>query len=298
MRRSSTRGLPRASKYASRPRDWDRMGWVKTLPCLASGMSQCFGPIEADHAGLRGVGMKANDDTCIALCQKHHRERGDFSGVFREWDRGKMRMWLDSAIENTRRLYDDYRTPPTGTERIQGDVHYAWKGDDARTTTKRERAHRRYQPTPCELCGEPGIDRHHRDGDTGNNSPDNVEVLCRRCHMIEDGRLPALIANQKLCAERLRKPPRLCRICKRMSPPKRMWKDRCHTCHEFWRRNGRDRPFGAANVRSEIARIARETPCSVCGVLPNVSNKTPCKGMCYQCYRKARYHLWLKNKNA
>jgi hypothetical protein len=43
---------------------------------------------------------------------------------------------------------------------------------------------------PCQRCSAaPAVDRHHKDGNTRNNSPDNIALLCRRCHMTEDGRL-------------------------------------------------------------------------------------------------------------
>lgn len=67
-----------------------------------------------------------------------------------------------------------------------------WKGDAATVHVKRERARKLYALGPCQACGAPGRDRHHRDGDTGNNSPENIRILCRRCHMAEDGRLQAL----------------------------------------------------------------------------------------------------------
>jgi 5-methylcytosine-specific restriction endonuclease McrA len=58
--------------------------------------------------------------------------------------------------------------------------------------TKRQRADNPRVWGPCEKCPAPGIDRHHRDGNPGNNVPENLMVLCRRCHMVEDGRLAAL----------------------------------------------------------------------------------------------------------
>ena len=61
----------------------------------------------------------------------------------------------------------------------------------------------------CEQCGVSGplLDRHHADGDDRNNDPANISVLCRRCHMLEDGRLLE-------CAARLpRKPLRTCPQC-------------------------------------------------------------------------------------
>lgn len=62
------------------------------------------------------------------------------------------------------------------------------------TTTWRGRAQARrlYQLGACEDCGRPGVDRHHKDGDTDNNLPENIAILCRRCHQEEDGRLEGL----------------------------------------------------------------------------------------------------------
>ena len=37
---------------------------------------------------------------------------------------------------------------------------------------------------PCETCGKPAAtDVHHRDGDHTNNSRDNLERICRSCHI-------------------------------------------------------------------------------------------------------------------
>lgn len=55
-----------------------------------------------------------------------------------------------------------------------------------------KRAQRLYQMGDCEKCGDLGRDRHHRDGDQMNNVPENVAILCRRCHQREDGRYDAL----------------------------------------------------------------------------------------------------------
>lgn len=36
----------------------------------------------------------------------------------------------------------------------------------------------------CELCGSiKSIDIHHKDGNYQNNTPDNIMVVCRSCHM-------------------------------------------------------------------------------------------------------------------
>jgi len=35
----------------------------------------------------------------------------------------------------------------------------------------------------CLDCGRPAAHRHHADGDTHNNTPSNVALLCHRCHL-------------------------------------------------------------------------------------------------------------------
>jgi hypothetical protein len=80
---------------------------------------------------------------------------------------------------------------------VRGERHPAWKGDAAPANTKRERAQRRFPLGPCERCGKPATDRHHKDADTGNNSPENVQILCRTCHMELDGRLEKFRTGQK-----------------------------------------------------------------------------------------------------
>jgi hypothetical protein len=49
-------------------------------------------------------------------------------------------------------------------------------------------AQRLYALGPCERCKAPGVERHHKDGNPGNNVATNVEVLCRKCHLRSDGR--------------------------------------------------------------------------------------------------------------
>lgn len=86
-----------------------------------------------------------------------------------------------------------------------------WKGDAAKQRSGRSRALRLY-PTigPCRKCGAKKAERHHINGNTLDNSPENIEALCRRCHMDSDGRLEASrehmrIAGKKGNAARWRK---------------------------------------------------------------------------------------------
>lgn len=86
--------------------------------------------------------------------------------------------------------------------RLRGPDHPQWKGEDALETTARGRAQRLFNLGPCEECGQPGVDRHHKDGDPHHNVPENIAILCRRCHMLADGRLDRLrtAQNRKVTA--------------------------------------------------------------------------------------------------
>lgn len=131
----------------------------------------------------------------------------------------------------------------------RGPANHAWKGDAAHPNTKRARARRMYPLAPCEKCSEPGTDRHHKDGDTGNNVRSNVEILCRRCHMLADGRLAKFYAHS--LSLRGPQPSKPCSNCTRPSKPLRG--GRCHSCNEYLRRNGTERPY-VDDGRKEGAR--------------------------------------------
>ncbi len=63
-------------------RDKRHVGFIKRLACLIgqkNGPSTCNGCTEAHHllkpySGKRGMSLKAGDENCIPLCQKHHME--------------------------------------------------------------------------------------------------------------------------------------------------------------------------------------------------------------------------------
>ena len=98
------RATPRRSERVRNPAF---LAFVHELPCAAIGLPGhvCAGRIEADHAGDRPIGRKADDDTCIALCSLAHRQRTDMTGPFREFTRAEMRSWLDGHIAETRGLF-------------------------------------------------------------------------------------------------------------------------------------------------------------------------------------------------
>lgn len=157
-----------------------------------------------------------------------------------------------------------------------GEENPMWKGDEARKMTKRERAQRRYPLGPCERCGRAAVDRHHKDGDTGNNRRSNIAILCRRCHMLEDGRLQALAV-----LPRKTQPPKPCLNCSKESKPLR--KGRCEACAGYLRRTGSERPGIAGDLRSE-RRSDPDQPCAQCGRPCNWGSKGS-KGMCGSCYQ-------------
>lgn len=86
------------------------------------------------------------------------------------------------------------QSPEHIAKRIKsGPDHPNWKGDSIKDRSGRTRALRLYPKIgPCTICGNKKSERHHRDGNTANNSAFNIVILCRRCHMAEDGRLQKL----------------------------------------------------------------------------------------------------------
>lgn len=75
-----------------------------------------------------------------------------------------------------------------------GENNPNWKGEKVKRISANARARRNYvSPHPCELCGSAKVEHHHKDNNPWNNAPYNIQWLCRRCHMIVDGRMDALL---------------------------------------------------------------------------------------------------------
>jgi hypothetical protein len=102
VRKTPLRTKRAARRRSERERDTPYMALVRRMPCVAGGLGPCNGPIEADHAGPRPLGRKADDRTCVAMCQFHHHCRHAFAGPFRRWSRAQMRGFLEFAIALTR----------------------------------------------------------------------------------------------------------------------------------------------------------------------------------------------------
>ncbi len=109
QRKTRLRQKSKTKKYARRARDSDYMLFILSQSCWAYPHGKpCEGRVQADHAGTRGLGVKAPDNTCIPLCRKHHGERTDYRGYFKNWKGPQMREWNDRAIRYFQKLYADY----------------------------------------------------------------------------------------------------------------------------------------------------------------------------------------------
>src|SRR3990167_1452470 len=85
-----------------------------------------------------------------------------------------------------------YKQTPEHTAKLRrvGSAHHSWIGDAVSERGGRSRALRLYPRVGvCTSCGAARAERHHIDGNTANNEPSNIAIICRRCHMQHDGRL-------------------------------------------------------------------------------------------------------------
>lgn len=130
-------------------------------------------------------------------------------------------------------------------------------------TTGHSRAQKMYPLGDCEMCGNPAVERHHKDGDVGNNSRENILICCRRCHMVADGRIEKLKATRK--PRRIRRKD--CVICGQEYFPLR--KGRCSKCEYYFRSHGTERPRGIP-VRQKggngiVVYVEQSSFCRECG---------------------------------
>jgi hypothetical protein len=103
------------SRYANRPRDLDRMRFVRGLPCAVAIESgtwrwcrRPFAKSEAHHAGAHGLGQKPDDRTCINLCRKCHAALHDGAkgSYFEGWTKERREEWLDDKQSEAISLYE------------------------------------------------------------------------------------------------------------------------------------------------------------------------------------------------
>lgn len=128
---------------------------------------------------------------------------------------------------------------PRGYRNKDG-ISPGWKGEEAGEDAGRARARAAYALGSCERCGRPGTDRHHKDGDTLNNDPGNIEILCRRCHMKADGRLDKFVEMANWPKPHLLTEVTPCVVCGQPFKPLR--KGRCRRCALYFYLRGIERP--------------------------------------------------------
>lgn len=110
---------------------------------------------------------------------------------------------------------------------------------DKRRTADHSKCQRMYPVLGmCERvpCQSEAPERHHVDGDTTNNTRHNVEFLCYGCHKLVHGD----IATGRWRPPQ-RQPAKPCRNCTKLAKP--TWYGRCHTCNQYFRRTGTERPI-------------------------------------------------------
>lgn len=103
----------------------------------------------------------------------------------------------------------------------------------------RKRAQRLFNLKPCEKCGSARSQRHHKDRNPANNSAENIEFLCQRCHALEHiqagdwGRPPM--------------PTKICEICKAEFQPRKKARKLCGklSCSKEKGRQSAERRWGS-----------------------------------------------------
>lgn len=86
----------RASEFARCYGSKERVAWVKSLPCAVRSLGlsifamPCHGPMDNAHTVTGGMGRKADAETIIPLCRRHHEgfHAGRWDPVFVQAARG------------------------------------------------------------------------------------------------------------------------------------------------------------------------------------------------------------------
>src|SRR3972149_5908228 len=100
------------------------VAFVRTLPCILRGVAyqskrgdaliieDCRGRTEANHAGDRPKGRKADDDSCLPMCSGvHHPAWTDSTGFFATWRMSleERHAWRGEQIERVRKAFNENR---------------------------------------------------------------------------------------------------------------------------------------------------------------------------------------------
>lgn len=103
----------------------------------------------------------------------------------------------------------------------KGENNNAWSGGSSPQYYQQVafKAHGR----KCMRCGKKAVLVHHKDENRKNNSPSNLEVLCKRCHQLEHRCADNLPTKVKFKA-------RICTICSKRYRPTGPRQLRCTSC--------------------------------------------------------------------
>lgn len=131
-----------APKYTAFELSW--FAFVRTLPCCASHLGLCRGPMQAAHVALsadqKGTGMKVPHTQTVPLCHKHHADwdgrsgqaNNPFAGMTKDERYTLAAEWVDdvrqAAIppESDRALADELERMGIGKVIGNGADGWAW----------------------------------------------------------------------------------------------------------------------------------------------------------------------------
>lgn len=143
-------------------------------------------------------------------------------------------------------------------------------------------------PDVCERCKQnKRLERHHIDGNPGNDDPANIACLCRLCHMQVDGRLVALQQRNRDL------PP--CRHCGRAHRSSLGFRHGlCSACRSWRVRNGDDRPLHLIDESGRVRKPPPDPrPCDECHRLVTILRR----GLCGACNERKRRRIRREAKS-
>lgn len=83
---------------------------VAALPCRASSLSRCNGPVQVHHrstgrnrVAVKGADRRAHDHDSMPLCMGHHTvDWHGNTGAFKGWSRDQRTAWEDEQVARVR----------------------------------------------------------------------------------------------------------------------------------------------------------------------------------------------------
>lgn len=97
-----------SGKYARRERNWGRMAFVHSLPCVVGeyqGITgSCDGPIHAHHMTPRRQDW--HDETVVPMCSHHHDCWHGFMGFFKGWTETERDLFNGMSVGKTQGAWD------------------------------------------------------------------------------------------------------------------------------------------------------------------------------------------------